>query len=149
MKIKDIVKLTNTYLAGEQLTYQKLMPYLDAVIDDINSKLSATFPPFSTIAFTPEMAANIEYDAFPDRYVRSVIPVGAAYKYYLIDEEGVDNSQDLGYRYETNLFYMLRDYVEQVPPYYQSDTKGSVRLPEWVEPVMMTEIMDCPPVKLW
>ena len=35
MKVVDIVKLSNKYLAGEQLTYPKLLPFLDAVIDDI------------------------------------------------------------------------------------------------------------------
>ena len=47
MKVRDIVKLTNTYLAGEQLVYQKLIPFYDAVIDDINSRLNSTYPSFT------------------------------------------------------------------------------------------------------
>ena len=52
MKIKDIVKLTNTYLAGEQLVYQKLVPFYDAVIDEINSRLNSTYPTFSSLELT-------------------------------------------------------------------------------------------------
>ena len=37
MKVVDIVRLTNKYLSGEQLTYNKLLPFLDATIDDINN----------------------------------------------------------------------------------------------------------------
>lgn len=137
MKIKDIVKLTNTYLAGEHLTYQKMLPYLDATIDDINNRLNASFPPFSALPFTADNASIITYNAFPDQYLRSVVAVGTAHKFYLVDDEGADNAPDLGLKYEQGLFYMTRDYIEQVPPYYQSDSKGSMIIHEDVEPVTM------------
>lgn len=140
MKIIDIVKLVNTYLAGEHLTYQKMLPYLDATIDDINDKLNSSYPPFSALPYTSDTATTIAYNMFPDKYIRSVVAPGAAHKFYLVDDEGSDNARDLGFKYETNLFYMLRDFVEQVPEYYQSDSKGSVLIREDVEPI----IMDCP-----
>lgn len=131
MKIIDIVKLTNKYLAGEQLTYDRLLPFLDAVVDDINNSLSSTFPAFSSITFSQENANTVTYSAIPDRYIRSVICVGAAHKFFLVDDEGVDNAQGLGNTYHANLFYMTRDYLEKVPEFYQNDTSGGVVLDEY------------------
>ena len=86
MKVKDIVKLTNTYLTGEQLVYQKLIPFYDAVIDDINSRLNSTYPSFSSLEFTSLEGDTAVYNYFPDRYVRSVVALGAAHKFYTMDE---------------------------------------------------------------
>ena len=47
MKVVDIVRLTNKYLSGEQLTYNKLLPFLDATIADINNELNSTYPSIS------------------------------------------------------------------------------------------------------
>ena len=128
MKVKDIVKLTNTYLAGEQLVYQKLVPFYDAVIDDINSRLNSTYPAFSTLGFTHLDSEDATYDYFPDRYVRSVVALGAAHKFYEMDEEGVVYDVSYEQDYERNLFYMTRDYIDQVPDMFQSDSKGSVNI---------------------
>lgn len=137
MKVRDIVKLTNTYLAGEQLVYQKLVPFYDAVIDDINSRLNSTFPAFSSLEFTSLEGDDATYDYFPDRYIRSVVALGAAHKFYEMDEEGV--VYDISYEqdYERNLFYMTRDYIDQVPEIFQSDSPGSVNisLDDGVEPI--------------
>ena len=76
MKIIDIVKLVNTYLAGEHLTYQKMLPYLDATIDDINDKLNSSYPPFSALPYTSDTATTIAYNMFPDKYIRSVVAPG-------------------------------------------------------------------------
>lgn len=130
MKVKDLVKLTNTYLAGEQLVYQKLVPFYDAVIDDINSRLNATYPSFSSLVFTNLDGENAIYDFFPDRYLRTVVALGAAHKFYVMDEEGqvYDNAYDEDY--ERNLYYMTRDYIDQVPPIFQSDSTGGVLIHE-------------------
>ena len=130
MKIVDIVKLTNTYLAGEQLVYQRLVPFFDSVIDDINSRLSSTFPSFSSLEISTLDSDNAKYDYFPDHYIRSVVALGAAHKFYQMDEEGVSNDISYAEDYAVNLFYMTRDYIEQVPAIYQSDTTGSVRFDE-------------------
>lgn len=126
MKVKDIVKLTNTYLTGEQLVYQKLLPFYDAVIDDINSRLNSTFPSFTSLGFTQLDSEDAVYEFFPDRYVRSVVALGAAHKFYEMDEEGVVYDTSYEQDYERNLFYMTRDYIDQVPDIFQSDSPGSV-----------------------
>lgn len=130
MKIRDIVKLTNTYLAGEQLVYQKLVPFYDAVIDDINDRLSSTYPSFSQLDFHELDDATAEYSFFPDKYIRSVVALGAAHKFYMMDEEG--QTYDTAYEaaYERNLFFMMRDHIDHVPKIYQSDTTGGVLINE-------------------
>lgn len=130
MKVIDIVKLSNKYLAGEQLTYPKLLPFLDAVIDDINSELNATFPSFTFLDIDGNPASDIEYDYFPDNYIRSVVCLGAATKFYLTDEEGVLAAEGYEMTYRQNLFYMVRDYIDHVPKFFQSDSKGGVRQAE-------------------
>lgn len=128
MKIRDIVKLTNTYLAGEQLVYQKLIPFYDAVIDDINNRLSSTYPSFSSLGFTHLDAEDAVYDYFPDVYVRNVVALGAAHKFYVMDEEGVTYDSTYEQEYERNLFYMTRDHIDRVPEMFQSDTTGGVNI---------------------
>lgn len=130
MRIIDIVKLTNKYLAGEQLTYNKLLPFLDAVIDDINSRLSSTYPSFTDLQITNNPSSDDVYDAFPDRYLRSVVCLGAASKFYTMDEEGIVSAESYEMEYQQNLFYMVRDWIDHVPLYYRSDTTGSVRIHE-------------------
>ena len=44
MLVNDIVKRVNQELAGEQLVYTRIKPFLDEVIDDINANLNSTFP---------------------------------------------------------------------------------------------------------
>lgn len=126
MKVIEIVKLTNKYLAGEQLTYPRLLPFLDAVIDDINTQLNSEFPSFSDLAIENYPTATDVYSFFPDKYIRSVVCLGAACKFYLTDEEG--NLPPEGYetKYQENLFYMVRDYIEQVPLAYSSASTGGV-----------------------
>lgn len=130
MKVKDIVKLTNTYLAGEQLVYQKLVPFYDAVIDDINNRLSSTYPSFSSLDFQELDTDSAEYDFFPDQYIRSVVALGAAHKFYTMDEEGVVYDAAYEQKYEEALFYMTRDHIDHVPRIFQSDTTGGVLINE-------------------
>ena len=128
MKVMDIVKLTNTYLTGEQLVYQKLVPFYDAVIDDINSRLNSTYPSFSSLEFTSLDSDEAVYDYFPDQYVRSVVALGGAHKFYVMDEEGITYDVTYEQEYERNLFYMTRDYIDHVPAIFQSDSPGSVSI---------------------
>lgn len=80
-----------------------------------------------------------EYDAFPDKYIRSVVIPGAAYKWYVMDEEGIPTADRYGYDYQDALFVMLRDYLEDVPMKYRAHTNAAVRHvsdvafnPEWI-----------------
>lgn len=126
MKIRDIVKLTNTYLTGEQLVYTKLLPFYDAVIDDINSRLNSTYPSFTSLDIYDLDADTAVYDFFPDQYIRSVVALGAAHKFYEMDEEGVVYDTSYEQDYERNLFYMTRDHIDHVPEIFQSDSTGGV-----------------------
>lgn len=126
MTITNIVDKINQELAGELLTYNELKPFLDQVIDDINSDLDACFPSFSD--FTSENYPQYpDYNFFPDKYIRSVVIKGAAYKFYVMDEEGIPTAQQYQYNYIDNKFLMLRDYLEKVPDEYKADSYASVR----------------------
>ena len=123
MVIEKIVKRVNEYLAGELLSFEQLKPYLDAVIDDINTQLNSIYPAFSEIN---PIAVTDDYNFFPDRYIRNVLCLGAAYKYYTTDEEGVGNASTYRDEYHANLFFMIRDWLASVPEEYQNvDTNGA------------------------
>jgi hypothetical protein len=112
MIIKYIKDLVNARLAGEQLTYSTLLPYLDSVVDEINSKLHAQFRTFSEVSTIDQ---NIDYSEFPDKYIRTVVAIGAAAKWYIDDEEGIETATALVQQYNNNLFIMVRDYGPLVP----------------------------------
>ena len=114
MLLNDIIRSVNTLLAGEREGYHQLIGHLDKTIDDINAQLNSTFPAFSEL---PEGKA--EYDFFPDRYIRSVVCVGAAWYYFTTDEEGISTAPQYLMDYERGLFYMLRDYFNSLPEEYQ------------------------------
>lgn len=128
MLVSEIVKRVNQELAGEQLVYTKLKPFLDSVIDDINTNLNSIFPTFSDLGTALDGGTVMDYDFFPDKYIRSVVIKGAAYKFYVMDEEGESIAQQYAVDYQTNLFYMVRDYIDKVPEEYQSDSTGSIKL---------------------
>lgn len=69
---------------------------------------------------------NTKYDAFPDEYLRTVVALGVAVKFYTRDEEGEQIALDYQNRYEAALFKMVRDYHNQVPWYFQDNTGGFV-----------------------
>lgn len=127
MKINDIVKGINDELAGELLTYNYLQPFLDQVIDDINNQLDSTYPAFSEFTYEKYPDRYPDYNFFPERYIRNVVIKGAAYKWFVMDEEGIPTAQQFQYNYQDNLFYMLRDYLEKVPEEYQADNLASVQ----------------------
>lgn len=128
MIIDKIVRETNKYLAGEQLTYRQLEPFLNATIDDINYALNSEFPSFSDLSDEPGFTGATDYDYFPDKYIRTIVIIGAAYKFYIMDEEGIQTAEKYGYDYEKGLFAMQRDYIDQVPIEYQSDSTGSLEI---------------------
>ena len=119
MIIRAVKDLTNARLAGEQLTYSTLKPYLDAVVDEINSKLHAKFRTFSEVS---PVDTGVDYNEFPDKYIRTVVAVGAAAKWYVDDEEGIETATSLMQQYNNNLFIMMRDYGPLVPAEKQADS---------------------------
>lgn len=129
MNINKILNKINGLLAGELLSYSELEVHMDAVIDDINSKLSSKFPAFSefTSADYPQYP---DYNLFPDRFIRSVVCLGAAYKFYLTDEEGALSAEAYNYAYKDNLFLMQRDYSEKVPEEYRDYEQGTLKSPD-------------------
>lgn len=121
MQISQIVSLVNKRLAGELLSLSDIINYLDDVIDIINTRLNANFPTFSEL---PDGTA--EYTAFPDKYIRTVVVPGAAYKYFVMDEEGIATAPKYEEEFLTNLFYMERDYMMQVPEEYAASEEQGV-----------------------
>ena len=130
MTIANIVSGVNTKLAGETLTFNQMKLFLSEVIDDINAELNATFPSFD------DLTSSDVYDAFPDNYIRSVVITGAAFKFYVTDEEGIATAQQYGYDYKDRLFRMKRDYSDKVPEEYQADGQGYLTGPalEYTKP---------------
>ena len=125
MHINNIVRFINDKLAGEQLLYDQLLVHLDSVIDDINTALNSCFPAFSDFALD-DFSNYPDYNFFPDRYIRSVLIVGVAAKFYTTDEEGIDTAIKYTQDYTKNLFYMVRDYSAKVPYLYQSNSTGAL-----------------------
>lgn len=121
MIIRAIKDLTNSRLAGEQLTYSQLLPYFDAVVDEVNARLHTQFKVFSEITSND---ITLEYNEFPGKYIRTVVCVGAAYKWYIDDEEGIATADALGQEYQNNLFLMERDYGPLIPTDKRRDDKG-------------------------
>lgn len=116
MLISAIVKRVNELLAGETLSYRELIPHLDNAVDAINTQLNSIYPVFSELA-----ADAVEYNLFPDKFIRTCICLGAACSFYKTDEEGGNAPMGYEMEYRYNLFIMLRDYVTQVPLEYEMD----------------------------
>lgn len=66
------------------------------------------------------------YDVIPDKYLRSVVALGAALYFYEADEEGEQIAMDYQRRYEQQLFYMVRDYHMLVPREFQNNEGGYI-----------------------
>lgn len=127
MQLTYLMKRTNDLLAGEQLTFDQLKPHFDSVIDEINSNLNAYYPSFSEFQ-EAQYEGTYDYDYIPDKYLRSVVAIGAAYYFYLTDEEGAESATEFGRKYYQNLFYMQRDH--QVEEEYWAGDRGSLYTPE-------------------
>lgn len=128
MLLTQVQTLVNNALAGESLTLLEMLPFLDMTIDGINEKLNAKYPMFSELNYFDGTAA---YTAFPDRYIRMVVVPGAAWRYYVTDEEGAATAIQYQQDYELGRFYMMRDMIYAVPEEYQADARqGYVTPPE-------------------
>ena len=118
MYINDIVSGVNAKLAGEQLTFEEMVLFLDETIDDINRELNSCYPAFS------EVDRSLDYNYFPNKYIRSVVITGAAYKFYVTDEEGIITATQYQYDYLNNLFAMKRDLRGSVPKELLAEEKS-------------------------
>ena len=132
MKITDIIQNINRKLAGENLSYAELEVHLDSVIDDINAKLNSMYPAFSEFSALKDDDTRVylqypDYNLFPDRWVRTVVIPGAVYKWYVMDEEGIDTAATYGREYNTALFTMLRDFSVQVPDTFRVANAGYIQ----------------------
>lgn len=124
MLITNIQKLFNSALAGETLSVKEMLPHLDAAIDGINDKLNTCYPVFSELDLT---TANAEYSYFPDKYIRTVVIPGAAWHYYVMDEEGLQTAPQYQLDYENGKFIMQRDMLYNIPEEFQADEEaGSI-----------------------
>lgn len=85
--------------------------------------LPSGMPPMDRKLFLRD---NTKYDAFPDKYLRDVVALGVAVKFYTRDEEGEQIALDYQNRYELALFKMVRDYHNQVPWYFQNNEGGFI-----------------------
>ena len=130
MRVGQIVNLINKHLADEFCSVAELTSYMDRVIDDINTRLNSKFPTISEVIATAGSTTDPDYNVFPDKYIRSVLVVGAAYKYYITDEEGNVTAQQYGAEYNQNLFYMERDYSFSIPEIYRESEQGFVTNPD-------------------
>ena len=118
MLITQVCKLFNEALAGETLSYKEMLAHLDFAVDSINSKLNTVYPVFSDV---PADTGDASYDFFPDRYIRTVVIPGAAWHFYVMDEEGLQTSPQYLQDFETGKFIMQRDMLYKIPEEYQDD----------------------------
>lgn len=118
MLLTTVQKLFNEALAGETLSYKEMLPHLDAAIDDINAKLNAVYPVFSDV---PYENSESEYSFFPDKYIRMVVIPGAAWHFYVMDEEGLQTAPQYQVDFENGKFLMQRDMLYKIPEEFQDD----------------------------
>jgi len=118
MLISQVQKLFNEALAGETLSFKEMLPHLDAAVDDINAKLNTKYPVFSEIQSD---AYDAVYDCFPDKYIRMVVIPGAAWHFYVMDEEGLQTAPQYLTDFENGKFIMQRDMLYKIPEEYQDD----------------------------
>lgn len=123
MQITKLLNLINSKLAGETLMLSQIEPFLDDVIDDINSRLHSRFNYFR------EMPGTQEFSEFPDYYISSVLVIGAVAKWYVADEEGIQPAVDFQTQYDNNLALMVRDYINLVPDNKRQYNDASVIKP--------------------
>lgn len=119
MLITQIQKLFNEALAGETLSLKEMLPHLDAAVDGINAKLNTTYPVFSDLPVIDTYDAV--YDYFPDKYIRTVVIPGAAWHFYVMDEEGLQTAPQYLADFENGKFIMQRDMLYKIPEEYQDD----------------------------
>ena len=129
MKYNTLVGLISKHLADEIVSESEMLSYMDRVIDDINTRLNSTFPTFTEYKeYNQDGIEDLDYTPIPDKYLRSVVVPGAAYKYYTTDEEGSYAAPKYEEEYRTALFYMERDFSFSIPQCYRADEQGYVEV---------------------
>lgn len=117
-----MIQKINTQLDGELLNINELCDVIDKSIDDINTRLNTRFPVLSEILL--QNKGNVtEYTAIPDKYIRTVVIPGAVFKFYINDEEGASVAPKHEEEFLKGLFYMERDYINQVPEEFQDTSE--------------------------
>ena len=130
MKYNTIVGLVSKHLADELVSESEMLSYMDRVIDDINARLNTVFPTFTEYKEANGNVDNLslDYTAIPDKYIRTVVIPGAAFKYYTTDEEGSYSAPKYEEDYKQGLFYMERDFSFSVPDEYRADEQGFIEI---------------------
>lgn len=125
MKITTLIQNINSQLAGELLSIGELAVFVDKAIDEINTRLNTKFPVLSDVitAAQQDGAQSFDYTAIPDKYIRTVVVPGTAFKYYTTDEEGAAVAPKYEEEFLKGLFYMERDYLNLVPEEYQDSVE--------------------------
>lgn len=118
MLLTQVQKLFNEALAGETLSYKEMLPHLDAAVDGINTTLNTIYPVFSEV---PYENSESEYSFFPDKYIRLVVIPGAAWHFYVMDEEGLQTAPQYQTDFENGKFLMQRDMLYKIPEEFQDD----------------------------
>jgi hypothetical protein len=127
MLYSKVINLISKHLGDDLVSAAEMLGYIARVIDDINIQLDTCFPTF-TEAQETYGNDNTDYIAFPDKYIRTVVVPGAAFKYYVTDEEGNQAAVKYEEDYRQGLFYMLRDYSSQIPAEYRNVDGGGVNI---------------------
>lgn len=124
MKITTLVQNINSQLAGELLSIAELTVFVDKAIDEINTRLNTKFPVLSDVIALAKANdfTSFDYTAIPDKYIRTVVVPGTAFKYYTTDEEGAAVAPKYEEEFLKGLFYMERDYLNLVPEEYQDSS---------------------------
>ena len=125
MQLTQLNTLVNSYLAGELLTITQMTPFLDKAIDDINDRLNTNYPAISEFNAN-DFSQYPNYDFFPDNYIRTVVAFGAAYYFYVTDEEGANSAPIYQMKYADALFKMERDYLPLVPDTWKKVGAGVI-----------------------
>lgn len=142
MKKQTIVNGVNKYLADEMLRYEDLELFLDRTIDDINQDLNARYPSFSEFMESEMVDSEGDYRFFPERYIRSVVIIGAAFYFYQSDEEGESVAGSYHQMYMEARYKMTRDHLMQVPEMFIDDKAGYVEFKWDLENRLITSFDD-------
>ena len=128
MRYNALISLISKHLADEIVSETEMLSYMDRVIDDINTRLNTTFPTFTEHKEHHGNVPNniLDYTAIPDKYLRTVVVPGAAFKYYTTDEEGSYASPKYEEDYRNGLFYMERDFSFSIPRHFRADHQGYI-----------------------
>lgn len=124
MNVDKIMALITVKLADDYIPAEYLIPFMDEVIDEINSSLNSCYPSFTEFIGGDFTKIYLDYNCIPDQYLRTVVVYGAATKWYSQDEEGIGTAVEYSKKYDEHKFFMLRDHSSQVPAAYRAQPTG-------------------------